>query len=215
MNTAVPSPLNPPPPALRGRAGDQAFSIATVLFTTIALWAGLASAQTTRPDADLSARWAKSVSCIAAAAAAHDAQTLQSLIDPDCQIRRFNTDGAGDISDFSDFATSGNVLGDHAYVFPDQAVIADIARDLDASPLVSDYQRKELAIGDPNQKSGVMRWLAQSLDAQDGDLIGVIVLWDSRPDIDDMHRPNFVLIKAQIAGGQFKTTQIVYGDPLQ
>ncbi len=186
-----------------------------VLAFIVLVGAGEASGQATRPDSDASATWSKAVSSIAAAAAAHDAQTLQSLIDPNCQIKRFNAEGAGDVSDFTDFATGTAIIGDHAYVFPDASAIADIARDIGLSPLVSDYQRKELSIGDANQKSGVMRWIAQSLDAQDGELIGIIVLWDSRADTDDMHRPNFILIKAEKSDGGFKPTQIVYGDPLQ
>jgi hypothetical protein len=186
-----------------------------VLIFVLLVGAGKALGQATRPDSDASATWSKAVSSIAAAAAAHDAQTLQSLIDPNCQIKRFNAEGAGDVSDFTDFATGTAIIGDHAYVFPDASAIADIARDIGLSPLVSDYQRKELSIGDANQKSGVMRWIAQSLDAQDGELIGIIVLWDSRADTDDMHRPNFILIKAEKSDGGFKPTQIVYGDPLQ
>jgi hypothetical protein len=186
-----------------------------VLIFVVMVGAGKVSGQATRPDSDASATWSKAVSSIAAAAAGHDAQALQSLIDPNCQTKRFNAAGAGDVSDFTDFATGTAIIGDHAYVFPDASVIADIARDIDSSALVSDYQRKELSIGDANQKSGVMRWIAQSLDAQDGELIAVIVLWDSRADTDDMHRPNFILIKAEKSEGGFKATQIVYGDPLQ
>jgi hypothetical protein len=173
------------------------------------------AAQTTRADGDVSLTWAKQVSSIAAAAAAHDSQGLQALVDPDCKLRRFSSDGSSDINEFVDFATNTAVLGDHAYVFPAQGVAADIARDIESSSLVTNYQRKQLAMGDPGQKPGAVRWLAQSLEAQDGDLIGVIVLWDSRDNIDDMHRPNFILIKGEKDGDQFKATQIVFGDPLE
>lgn len=181
----------------------------------IAFLAAPVYGQSTRPDSDVSPAWAKAVSSLAAAAAAHDSQSIQSLVDSDCRFRRFSADQSSDISDFSDFTAGAAVIGDHAYVFPAQGVVADIARDVDSSALVTEYQRKQLAIGDPGQKSNVMRWVAQSIDAQDGELIGLIVLWDTRPDIDDMHRPNFVLVKAEKTDGGFKFTQIVYGDPLQ
>src|ERR1700683_1206712 len=88
------------------------------LCVAVALFCAPGWAQTTRPDGDVLLTWGKQVSSIAAAAAGHDSQGLESLIDPDCKLRRFSSEGNCDIAEFVDFATNTAVIGDHAYVFP-------------------------------------------------------------------------------------------------
>jgi len=186
-----------------------------VFISVLALFAGVAAGQTTRPQTEVPTSWERQVSSLAAAAAAHDGQTLQSLVAPDCRFRRFNAAADTDISDFVDFATSGSVLGDHAYLYPSPTLAADIAHDVNSSAAVSDSDKKNLALDDKPGQTVAMQWLTQALGAQDGTLIGLIVLWDTRPDLDAHHRPLFVLIEAKQEADGFKFSQIVYGDPLQ
>ncbi|MGD0389455.1 MAG: hypothetical protein ABSC42_10925 [Tepidisphaeraceae bacterium] len=187
----------------------------SIFISVLALIGGLAAGQTTRPDAEVPASWERQVSSLAAAAAAHDGQTLQSLVAPDCRFRRFNAAADTDVSDFVDFATSGSVLGDHAYLYPPPMLAADIAHDVDSSPAVSEFDKKTLALDDQPGQTVAMQWLTQTLGAQDGTLVGIIVLWDTRSDADGPHRPLFVLVVAKQAADGFKLSQIVYGDPLQ
>jgi len=187
----------------------------SIFISVLALFAGVAAGQTTRPQTDVPTSWERQVSSLAAAAAAHDGQTLQSLVAPDCRCRRFNASADSDVSDFIDFATSGAVLGDHAYVYPPPALAADIAHDVDSSAQVSDFDKKVLALDDKSAQTVPMQWLAQALGAQDGTLAGIIILWDTRPDADGPHRPLFVLVQGKNGADGFKLSQIVYGDPLQ
>jgi hypothetical protein len=187
----------------------------SIFISVLALFGGLAAGQTTRPQGEVPASWERQVSSLAAAAAAHDGQTLQSLVAPDCRYRRFNAAADSDVSDFVDFATTGAVLGDHAYVYPPPALAADIAHDVDSSSTVSDFDKKVLALDDKSGQTVAMQWLVQALGAQDGTLVGIIVLWDIRPDLDAQHRPLFVLVEAKKEADGFKFSQIVYGDPLQ
>jgi hypothetical protein len=187
----------------------------SIFISVLTLFAGVAAGQTTRPQGEVPASWERQVSSLAAAAAAHDGQTLQSLVGPDCRFRRFNAAGDSDIGDFVDFATSGAVLGDHAYLYPPPTLAADIARDVNSNSAVSDFDRKVLALDDKSGQTVAMQWLTQALGAQDGTLVGLVVFWDTRSDADGPHRPLFVLVVAKPEADGFKFSQIVYGDPLQ
>ncbi len=186
-----------------------------IFISVLALFGGMAAGQTTRPDAEVPAAWERQISSLAAAAAAHDGQALQSLVAPDCRIRRFNAAADSDISDFVDFATSSAVLGDHAYLYPPATLAADIAHDANSSSAVSDFDKKTLALDDKSGQTVAMQWLTQALGAQDGMLIGIIVLWDTRSDVNGPHRPLFVLVEGKKGTDGNKFSQIVYGDPLQ
>jgi len=187
----------------------------SIFISVLALFAGVAAGQTTPPQTDVPTSWERQVSSLAAAAAAHDGQTLQSLVGPDCRYRRFNASADSDVSDFVDFATAGAVLGDHAYLYPPSTLAADIAHDVDSSAEVSDFDKKVLALDDKSAQTVAMQWLAQALGAQDGTLVGIIILWDTRPDADGPHRPLFVLVEGKKEADGFKLSQIVYGNPLQ
>jgi hypothetical protein len=189
----------------------------TAAFISIILMVGLiATAQTTQPSEPevAQAAWERQVSSLAAAVAAHDASGLQSLVPSDCAVSRFSGQRDPDLASLVDFASDKSVLGDHAYLFPPATVAADIARDVNASGLVSEFIKKTLALDGRRDQPVVLRWLAQALAPEDNTPIAVIVLWDSTPDPDDRHRPIFILIKAAKDGEQFKFGQIVYGDPL-
>jgi hypothetical protein len=171
--------------------------------------------QSTRLDSEVSPAWAKAVSSLAAAAAAHDGQTLQSLLSPDCRYRRFSAPADTDANDFVDFATAGAVLGDHAYLYPPPTLAADIAHDVNSSAVVSDFDKKVLALDDKSGQTVAVQWLTQALGAQDGALVGIIVLWNTGSASDGPHRPLFVLIEGKREADGYKMSQIVYGDPLQ
>ena len=187
----------------------------SIFISVLALFGGVAAGQTTRPQGDVPASWERQVSSLAAAAAAHDGQTLQSLVAPDCRFRRFNAPSDTDVSDFVDFATSGAVLGDHAYLYPPPTLACDIAHDVDSSATVSDFDKKVLALDDKQGQTIAMQWLTQALSAQDGTLVGIVVLWDTRSDADGPRRPLFALVEGKRGADGFKLSQIVYGDPLQ
>jgi len=160
------------------------------------------------------ATWERQVSSLAAAVAAHDSTALQNLVPSGCAVRRFNGQRDPDLASLVDFTSDKSVLGDHAYLYPPATAAADIARDVNSSAMVSDFLKKTLALDDKRDQPAVLRWLAQSLGAEDNMPIAVIVLWQTGPDPDERARPNFILIKAEKDGDGFKFGQIVYGDPL-
>ncbi len=176
-----------------------------------------AGGQTTRASGSevVGATWERQVSSLAAAVAAHDSPGLQNLVPGGCEVRRLNGPRDPDLASLVDFTSDKSVLGDHAYVYPPATVAADIARDVTSSALVSDYLRKTLALDDRRDQPVVLRWLAQTLGAQDNTPIAVIVLWQTGPDPDDQARPNFILVKGEKDGDGFKFGQIVYGNPLE
>ncbi|MGD0541146.1 MAG: hypothetical protein ABSB33_06495 [Tepidisphaeraceae bacterium] len=187
-------------------------------FVSIILMLGtLAGGQTTRASVSevVGATWERQVSSLAATVAAHDSPGLQSLVPGGCAVRRFNGPRDPDLASLVDFTSDKSVLGDHAYLYPPATAAADIARDVTSSALVSDFIKKTLAMDDQRDQAVVLRWLAQSLGAEDNMPIAVIVLWQTGPDPDDRGRPNFILIKGEKDGDGFKFGQIVYGDPLE
>jgi hypothetical protein len=188
----------------------------TAFLSVILMLGTLAGGQTTQasgPEVAMAA-WERQVSSLAAAAAAHDSSSLQTLIPGDCAIRHFNGQRDADLASLVDFTSDKSVLGDHAYLSPPATVAADIARDVNSSGLVSDSIKRTLALDDKRNQPVVLRWLAQSLSAEDNMPIAVIILWETGPDPDDRHRPKFILIKSEKDGDGFKFGQIVYGDPL-
>jgi hypothetical protein len=186
-------------------------------FITIILMLGnIAGGQTTQPSGPeaIEAAWERQVSSLAAAMAAHDSPGLQALVPAGCAVHRFSGQRDADLASLVDFTSDKSVLGDHAYLYSPTTVAADIARDVNASTLVSDFTKKTLAMDDKRDQAVVLRWIAQSFGAEDNLPIAVIVLWQNGPTPDDRLRPNFILIKAEKDGDGFKFGQIVYGDPL-
>ncbi len=184
-------------------------------FAVLAVFAGVAVGQTTRPAADAPPQWERLVSSLTAAVVARDPQAIQSLVTGDCRVGRFYAEPDGDDSQLLDAASTTTVLGDHAYISPAATMAADIAQDVNSSSLVSDFAKHSLNLGDQHSRTVAMQWMAQALNAGDGEFVGIIVLWDSRPETDDLHRLSFVLVKGETDGQGFKFNRIVYGDPLQ
>jgi hypothetical protein len=184
-------------------------------FAALLFLAQNAWGQTTRPEAAPSPEWERQVSSLAAALVSHDGQAVQALLSPDCHIARFNTAPDADDSQFLDAVSAESVIADHAYVFPPSVVVADIARDVNASTIIPEFTKHTLNLNDKSGRSIALEWMTQAIGASDGDLVGIIVTWDSRQETDDQHRLNFVLLKGASDGNGFKFTRIVYGDPLQ
>jgi hypothetical protein len=184
-------------------------------FTVISLFTGIAGGQTTRPGTDAPPQWERLVSSLTAAVVARDAQAIQSLVAGDCRVGRFYAQPDGDDSQLLDAISTVIVLGDHAYISPAAAMATDIAQDVNSSSLVSDFAKHSLNLGDQHSRTVAMQWMAQALNAGDGEFVGIIVLWDPRPETDDQHRLNFVLVKGQGDAQGFKFSRVAYGDPLQ
>jgi hypothetical protein len=185
------------------------------LFAVILIFAGIATGQTTRPIADAPPQWERLVSSLTAAFVARDPQAIQSLLAGDCRVGRFYAEPDADDSQLLDAVSATSVLGDHAYVSPAADIAADIAQDVNSSSLVSDFAKRSLNLGDQHARAVATQWMAQALNAGDGEFVGIIVLWDSRPETDDQHRLSFVIVKGQGDAQGFKFSRVVYGDPLQ
>jgi hypothetical protein len=191
-----------------------------VRFIAFTLWitflAAAASAQTTRQSPqDVPVAWEKQITSLAAAIAAKDGEAIQTLVGPDCQIRKFNSERDIDLSEFTDFATAISVLGDHAYISPALSAATDIADDINSSPIITPSTKHSLALDPKRDQTTVLQWITAALNTQDGTLVGLIVLWDPRPDIEDHHRPNFILVTGEKSGDAYKLNRISFGDPLQ
>jgi hypothetical protein len=197
-------------------AADTGFMRLAAFLAMILMVGNIAGGQTTQPSGPeaVEAAWERQVSSLAAAVAAHDSAGLQALVPPTCAVHRFNGPKDADLASLIDFTSDKSVLGDHAYLDSPGTAAADIARDINASALVSDFTKKTLELNDKRDQAVVVRWMAQSLGMEDNTPIAVIVLWQNGPTPDDRLRPNFILIKAEKDGDGFKFGQIVYGDPL-
>jgi hypothetical protein len=177
---------------------------------------GAGQTGTGQSGAEVPVAWEREVSSIAAAAAGKDDETISNLAGTDCQIRRFNSEHDEDVSDLVGFASSVAVLGDHAYVSPATGSAGDIADDVNSSAIISGFSKRALDLDGKRDQTTVMQWMTSSLQAQDGAFVGLVVMWDSRPDVDDKHRLVFLLISAEKnSDGGFKVKRIVYGDPLE
>ena len=185
----------------------------------IALSGGFAAGQTTRRSSsnqsDVPLDWQKQVTFLAAAIAAKDNPALQSLAGSDCQLRKFNSDRDSDFAELTDFASGVTVLGDHAYVFPAMSASSDIADDINSSDIVTAFTKHTLNLDSKRDQTTVLQWIHATLNTDDTTLVGLIVLWDPRPDIEDHHRPNFILVTGEKAGDDYKLKRITFGDPLE
>ena len=187
----------------------------SLIILSILAASSFAGAQATQPSAAATAAWERTISSVAAAAAAHDSQALQTLIPGGCAAHRFSAERDADLSNLIAFISSSMVLGDHAYFSPTPTLASDIAHDVNEAAIIPDSAKKTLALGDQHDQAVAIQWLTQNLNPTDGAPIGVIVLWNSNPSLDDTHRLTFILIKADHIGDEFKLSQIVYGDPLE
>jgi hypothetical protein len=188
----------------------------------VALLAGSSTAQSTRPSGDLPPQWERLVSSLTAALVAHDGDSVQSTLGTSCRVARFFAEPDADAANFVDAVSPDIVLGDHAYVQPATSLAADVAHDVNNSPIVSDFAKKTLNLSSASDESKraratVGQWTIETLAAADGDLVGVIVLWDARPDTEDQHRLNFILVKGEqdSTTGECHFVRVAYGDPLQ
>lgn len=155
------------------------------------------------------------MSSLTAAVVSRDPQAIQSLIAGDCRIGRFYAGPDEDDSQLIDAVSAETVLGDHSYVSPPAAMAVDVAQDVNSSSIVSDFAKRSLNLSDRHGRPVAVQWMSQALSAGDGELVGIIVLWDTRPEADDQHRLSFVLVKGQVDGQGSRFTRIVYGDPLR
>jgi hypothetical protein len=181
-----------------------------------------AAGQTTQPAPDpassVSSTWTTTIKGIAAAASDEDA--LRAIIGPACSMRRFDGDHKSDAKAFAENWPLQNVLGIHAYEYPPQQMAQDIAADVDASPLIPDRIKSDMALEDPIARNAAatvaVKWVEQTLHPDAGTPIGVILLWDTHNDVDDDHRLGFVLIQGkQESDGSYRIVTIVWGNPLQ
>ena len=181
----------------------------------IAFCAGMGEAQTTRPAGETPPQWERVVSSLTAAVVGHDSQTVQSLVGEGCRVGRFFAQPDGDSSAFVDAISADTVLGDHAYVQPAAAIAGDIAHDVNSSSVVPDFEKHSFNLDDKHSRTVASQLVTQALNVGDGEFVGLIVLWDTRADVDDQHRLIFVLVKGEGDGDGFRLTRVVYGDPLQ
>ena len=76
--------------------------------------------------------------------------------------------------------------------------------------------RDDAAARKANETAG--QWVAQVLQPEGDEVVGVIVLWPdnkSRAAAAAPSRAIFVLVKAQQTGGVYALRQITFGDPLE
>jgi hypothetical protein len=193
------------------------FMMRMVTAIAVVLWlAGAAAAQTTRPGNDNPAplAWQQAIASFAAAAASHDADALRAVVNGNCVVHRFLSGRDHDLEPLIEFTASPILLGAHAYSGVSPIVANDIAADVETSQTVPDDAKKWLDLGDGIAGAVAVKWIGQSLGADETTPVGLLVLWTSSADRDVRHRLVFILIKGQQTGQQFNITEVVYGDPL-
>ncbi len=183
------------------------------IITAMVLLGGPAYGQTTRPAP---AAWEHTVVGLTGATS-RDA--LLPLLTSECTIRRFGGERDTSSEPLLEFIASHIALGAHGYLYPPEMMAMDIAADVNASSLVTDDIKKAMTLDGPeaqkNASAVAARWVKQSLGADDGTPVGIIVFWSSNGDRSLQRRATFILMRGEATGEGFRISAIMYGDPLQ
>jgi hypothetical protein len=177
-------------------------------------WAGMTSAQTTRPAQNPeTASWASTVDQVARATEKADLSAIVGAMARDAQVRAFEAPEPVTVRTLVDSTADWKLLGSHAYEYPPATLAADIAADVKASELIPDVEKRKIIPIDDAERNRANTtaadWVAQTLGAERNQLVGVAVFWHVR-----MNRPMFVLMKGQPAGDAFAVKVAVFGDPM-
>jgi hypothetical protein len=191
---------------------------------TIAVTAGAAPAQTTKPAdpapaapaapaAPITLTWSETVDAVGKATERGDVPSVAATLAREAVVRSFETSELAGARMLVDAAAGWKLLGAHAYEFPPPTLATDIGDDVKGSSFVADADKRKIVPLDEAEaaraNTTAADWVAQTLGAERDNLVGVAVFWNLKS-----NRPMFVLMKGQRVGGTHLVKQAVYGDPM-
>jgi hypothetical protein len=188
----------------------------------VASTATAAAGQTTRP-ADMPP-WPATVQRFAQALVSNKAANATAECEPNAVFHPFHTDAKG-IDRLLTAVAGGNLLGAHAYFYPPLAMGADVTADFKNARIVPDDIKQSMIPADDDgmkrANATAVQWVAEMLQAQQDDPIGVIVFWRPHQASDNLlgaaapPQVIFILLKGAPAGKDaYHIVQAEYGNPL-
>jgi hypothetical protein len=188
----------------------------------VATTATAAAGQTTRPAP--APPWPETVQRFAQALVSDKATAAAAECDPNAILRPFHAEAKG-IERLLTTVAGGKLLGAHAYFYPPLAMGADVAADFKNARIVPDDIKQNMIPADDDgmkrANATAVQWVAEMLQAQQDDPIGVIVFWRPHQDSDSLlgaaapPQVVFILLKgAPFGKDQFHIVQAEYGNPL-
>jgi hypothetical protein len=160
--------------------------------------------------------WARTVREFARAVEKGDLGAVGGLLAPRASVRPFDGTADEEVWRMFERVTNASLIGQHAYAHPPAAMASDLATDFRGSKAIADAVKARFLVEDDadgrRANATAVQWLEMQLGAARGTLVGVVVLWVPR---EATHEPVFVLLKGEeLAGGQVKIRQVVYGVPV-
>lgn len=188
-----------------------------IFIASLLLSANRTQAQTTQPTA-----WRTNVESFAGAILAADAGQLRSMVADKYVLQDFRRSREGDWAVMLHTLAGAQLVGAHASLYPSLSVAAELAGDIKGAAQIPEHLRARYLPADEidmkRANATAAQWIESSLEASQGDHVGVIALWIDRTDApaDSVEQGLlFILIKGrQLADGEFRINRIVYGNPL-
>jgi hypothetical protein len=158
--------------------------------------------------------WEGAVQQFVSGLASGEMETAWSLVGPRARIDEFDPDAPATFARLTDLTRRTTLLGIHVYEVSPTTLAEDIAADVRGADIVPDDLRKRMMPRDEDEaaraNATAAQWLAQSLTAEKGDPLAVVVLWDPGET-----QVLFILLKGvRSSGDKFQMTRVVFGNPL-
>ena len=164
--------------------------------------------------------WAKTVEGFSKAIMKGDLGAAGALLSPRATVRAFNATADEELWRVFERVMGASLVGQHAYVHPPALMATDISTDVRDSKALAESVKARFVLDDGNDmkraNGTAVQWLETQLDARNGSLVGVIVLWVPRMGAgpDGVHDPVFVLLKGEETAGKVRIRQLLYGVPV-
>jgi hypothetical protein len=190
-----------------------------LVFLFIVLASASAAGQTTQPADDT---WLGVVQTAAASLSTGDAASLRPVLADKYTLHNFAGGREGEWPAAVETLGDATVLGTHAMVYPPLAVAAEVAADVKSAPQLPEKIRERFIPLDEIEmkraNATAVQWIKETLGAENGDPIALIVMWVDPTAPNAGERPNtllFVLLRGKATPeGTYRITHVVYGDPL-
>lgn len=191
-----------------------------IIISLMGFFAVSSAAQTTRPA---NATWESAVEQFTRDILDGELVRVRADLDGQTIIRQFGAPETCDAVLLMDRVRQASLLGQHAYDGPPATLASDIAADFRSAGNVPDDFRQYMNPQDTQQMQQANQiagqWINDMLQATPQDPIGVVVCWQGgTPDPElgaTRPQPLFVLVKGrQVTPGDYRITQIVFGNPL-
>jgi len=184
----------------------------------IGMLSGNVYGQTTRPSNE---PWATAVDRFGRVLAEGDPAALAPLLSDDLTVAAFGGRNADAVRLLSR-VRGMKLIAARGYTLPAPQVAQDLSEDV-AAAQVPEPIKRYMTPPDGGQMAkanlAASKWVAESLGARNGDLVGVLVFWSGRGQGTELMEAGraeivFVLVKGVLAGPGPQVQAIMFGDPV-